>query len=75
MYEEPRLPCGDRGSSRIEGEKEKFYYCVPSGVRIGFQRRSDGNRRIETRDQRALRDMVQVGLAWPDGADDLVVLV
>ena len=48
---------------------------MPSGVRIGFQRRSDGNRRIETRDQRALRGVVQVGLAWPDGADDLVVLV
>lgn len=48
---------------------------MPSGVRIGLQRRSDGNRRIETRDQRALSGMVQVGLAWPDGADDLVVLV
>ena len=33
------------------------------------------NRGIETRNQRALRGMVQVGLARPDGTDDLVVFV
>ena len=64
-----------RGSSRIGGEKEKFDYWKPSGVRIGLQRRSDGDRGIETRNQRALRGMVQVGLARPDGTDDLVVFV
>lgn len=48
---------------------------MPSGVRIGLHCRSDGNRRIETRNQCVLRGVVQVGLTWPDGADDLVVLV
>ena len=48
---------------------------MPSGVRIGLHCRSDGNRRIETWNQCALRGVVQVGLTWPDGADDLVVLV
>ena len=46
-----------------------------SGVRIGLECRRYGNGGIETRNQRALRGMIQVGLARPHGADDLIVLV
>lgn len=50
-------------------------YRVPSGVRIRLERGCYGDRRVEAGNQCALRGVVQIGLARPDRAYHLVVLI